>query len=446
MLLRYALPVAGLPALLIAALPAGCASGSTAETSSGGSTASTSGTSTRPDGGSGGGAQGGGGGGQCSTEICDGIDNDCDDEVDEGCACTVGDTQSCYTGDDAVRGVGACVEGSQACDGNGLWGSCIGDVLPTEETCNGDDDDCNGTVDDGLGTLSCGQGECQITVEACENGAPQSCVPPNPPHPNELCDGVDDNCNGQVDEGCSCTNGQQQSCYTGSNGTLGVGPCHGGTQTCTNGAWGSCVGQVIPTAEICDTIDQDCDGNSAEGTCSLANAVSTCTNGSCVISSCSAGYSNCDSQASNGCETRHSGYSNSAPGVDLGAWAADAVYGIGCLGGGSCEGLLSVTSTQGGYMFIDALEDSGCCAYIGMLFELVVPPGIDYDLHLTGSGCYADPAWQSLGGTGTDEVIAVWCDDDCGGADNSFYVNIEVRYWSGASCEPWQLNVYRRAC
>ncbi|MBL8742311.1 MAG: hypothetical protein JNK04_14480, partial [Myxococcales bacterium] len=51
-----------------------------------------------------------------------------------------------------------------------------------------------------------------------------------------------------------------------------------------------------------------------------------------------------------------------------------------------------------------------------------------------------------LNGTGANEVITVWCDDDCGGADNSFGVDVEVRYYSGASCSPWTLNVYNRSC
>jgi len=43
-----------------------------------------------------------------------------------------------------------------------------------------------------------------------------------------------------------CTEGLTQSCYTGPNGTQNVGICHSGIQTCTNGTWGSCIGEVIP--------------------------------------------------------------------------------------------------------------------------------------------------------------------------------------------------------
>lgn len=60
-----------------------------------------------------------------------------------------------------------------------------------------------------------------------------------------------------------CTPGHVQSCYDGLVGTDGVGPCHGGTQTCnTNGtAYGICMAQVIPSDEICaNGVDEDCSG------------------------------------------------------------------------------------------------------------------------------------------------------------------------------------------
>ncbi|MCX8147238.1 MAG: hypothetical protein N3D84_02110, partial [Candidatus Woesearchaeota archaeon] len=61
---------------------------------------------------------------------------------------------------------------------------------------------------------------------------------------------------GQIDEGCACTPGQTRQCGPATD----AGECAYGTQTCTAGAWGECVGAIYPTAEICnDNIDNDCD-------------------------------------------------------------------------------------------------------------------------------------------------------------------------------------------
>lgn len=48
-----------------------------------------------------------------------------------------------------------------------------------------------------------------------------------------------------------CTHGEQRSCYGGPSGTDGVGVCKGGTQTCNEGTWGACVGEVLPAPDDC---------------------------------------------------------------------------------------------------------------------------------------------------------------------------------------------------
>lgn len=65
------------------------------------------------------------------------------------------------------------------------------------------------------------------------------------------------------DGACVCDPGATQPCYQGAPGTDGVGPCLGGVQMCetTGTAWGACMGQVLPKAEICgNMIDEDCNG------------------------------------------------------------------------------------------------------------------------------------------------------------------------------------------
>lgn len=62
-----------------------------------------------------------------------------------------------------------------------------------------------------------------------------------------------------------CQEGETQPCYTGPQGTEGVGECSSGTQSCVDLYWGTCTGDVIPVSETCDGLDNDCDGTADEG-------------------------------------------------------------------------------------------------------------------------------------------------------------------------------------
>ena len=82
---------------------------------------------------------------------------------------------------------------------------------------------------------------------------------------NETCNnGTDDNCNGQVDEGCLCTPGAVQACFRGQPGRRHVGACVDGMQTCTGSGeftmWGPCTGGIAPGTEACDSQDNNCNG------------------------------------------------------------------------------------------------------------------------------------------------------------------------------------------
>ncbi len=96
----------------------------------------------------------------------------------------------------------------------------------------------------------------------------------------EACDGLDNDCNGVVDDGCACHAGQEQDCYSGPAKTAGVGACKGGKQTCdAAGAWGACVGEVVPLAkEKCNGADDDCNGKAddlPEQTCGVGGCAVT---------------------------------------------------------------------------------------------------------------------------------------------------------------------------
>jgi hypothetical protein len=74
--------------------------------------------------------------------------------------------------------------------------------------------------------------------------------------------GLDDDCNGKIDDGCNCIPGEVQPCFAGPPGKRGIGGCTDGTETCEGaqefGTWGACVGSIGPSPETCDGLDNDC--------------------------------------------------------------------------------------------------------------------------------------------------------------------------------------------
>ncbi|HJL14723.1 MAG TPA: MopE-related protein [Sandaracinaceae bacterium LLY-WYZ-13_1] len=91
-------------------------------------------------------------------------------------------------------------------------------------------------------------------------------------HDDECGNGMDDDGDDRIDEGCPCGLGETQSCYSGTVATNLVGACQRGTQACDLegtvefGAWGLCEGDVLPDEERCDgSDDEDCDGAVDEG-------------------------------------------------------------------------------------------------------------------------------------------------------------------------------------
>jgi hypothetical protein len=89
-------------------------------------------------------------------------------DVAPGCPCNTGKPAACYLGPAETMGIGVCRAGISECI-SGVWAACEGEVVPQPETCDGDDDDCDGEVDDGVLT-ACG------TCTECESG----CYGPEP--------------------------------------------------------------------------------------------------------------------------------------------------------------------------------------------------------------------------------------------------------------------------
>lgn len=66
--------------------------------------------------------------------------------------------------------------------------------------------------------------------------------------------------------GCPCLALSTTPCTSFPGAISGAGPCRAGTAFCYSGHWSLCIGEVGPAVEICDAIDQDCDGRTDEGT------------------------------------------------------------------------------------------------------------------------------------------------------------------------------------
>ncbi|MEM9189947.1 MAG: hypothetical protein AAGF12_12265 [Myxococcota bacterium] len=219
-------------------------------------------------------------------------DDDCDGDVDEDCVCINGSTQSCYGGPMGTDGVGVCMRGTQTCVNNS-FGPCVGSIEPSEETCSnlGADDDCDGTLDNiaDLGTVCIDAGAMGICREgnfACEVGMPALvCRTPMPQ--TETCNDLDDNCDGEVDDGFDKLTDENNCGDCGNTCSTGQECCAGGCRDT-------------------DTDEQHC------GACGNACGVGlTCCGGDCVDTAttetscgmcgntCEAGRECCDSSCSN---------------------------------------------------------------------------------------------------------------------------------------------------
>lgn len=160
-----------------------------------------------------------------------------------------------------AAGIGACTTGIPTCDKDYNIIACEGEgPLPSDETCDLQDNDCDGPIDEGWDNEpliaygaddTCGTfGKCAEYNAVCING---QFICPYEPRP-EQCDNEDNDCDARTDEDL-----EAGLCFDDEYWKVTNGTCRAGVMRCISGGM-RCDGQVLPGPELCDSEDNDCNG------------------------------------------------------------------------------------------------------------------------------------------------------------------------------------------
>lgn len=149
-----------------------------------------------------------------AAEACDGLDNNCNGkaDLDDPLISDPRLGQRCGEVPPEKAGIGECRYGKTACENGAVL--CKGAAGVTNETCNGKDDDCNGVTDEGAASFElCWSpanplvGECKPGVYVCSGGKIDRTRCLNEVLPvAEQCNGKDEDCDGQIDDGARSNN------------------------------------------------------------------------------------------------------------------------------------------------------------------------------------------------------------------------------------------------
>ena len=265
-----------------------------------------------------------------TPEMCNGLDDDCDGEVDY----TIGQQGGVEDeGSPCGSNVGICEYGRTSCISQDM--QCIGGVEPITilpDSCDGLDTDCDGLTDEDAQPKLCSNGCPTAGIQICQGGEWTPCSAPGPGDEDaDPCNGVDDDCDGQIDEGQDCQCDPDEvganapdcspqemiasglTCGTGKkncecdNGDCEYGPCYltcdpwideqGNVQVQN---WGAC------PAEQCDSWNWNCFEDNRDGLvdvpceCSINSPVEEIRaaaaqgQGNCEIGQCTAGSQTCE--------------------------------------------------------------------------------------------------------------------------------------------------------
>jgi hypothetical protein len=249
----------------------------------------------------------------------------------------------------------------------------------TEVCDDGVDNDCDELIDcEDDGCLVDTDGDGYVDVPCGDDCGPVD--PHTYPGADELCDGVDNDCDAQVDEDFDLDN-DPQNC-------------------------GAC-GHV----------------------CELPQAVAKCEGGACLVAACEDGYGDCDGDPANGCEMAlGAGDSTCETASDIGSLCGD----------GDSPRTLMVDGVGQRWITIELRECDTEWIEDPLAARLILEPpqGADYDLYV-----YA-PCGNLVGSSfavGPD-VVEVQIDDDTG-VDDTTRLYILVRWTGGSSCEPWVMRL-----